>query len=192
VIIGAVLEATLVILAGGAGTRMGRPKAELPVAGTTLLAWQVERLRPAFAEVVVAGSDPALVPAGARFARDGHGPLMGPLAGIEAGLVAASHDAAIVFACDMPRVDVDLAQRLLALSEGFDAAVPRVGGRPEPVCACYRRSALPVISRELDAARLKAGDALKKLRVAWLEDLDPALLWNLNTQEDYQVFLSEL
>jgi len=39
---------------------------------------------------------------------------------------------------------------------------------------------------------LKAADALTKLRVAWLEGPDPALFWNINTPEDYQVFLSEL
>jgi molybdenum cofactor guanylyltransferase len=192
VIIGVVLEATLLVLAGGEGRRMGRPKALLPVGGTTLLGWQVGRLAPHFAEVVVAAADPAIVPPGARFARDRSGPRLGPLAGIEAGLAAAAQEAVFTLACDLPHVDLGLAGRLVELSAGFDAAVPRLGGRPEPVCACYRRSALPVISKQLDSARLKAADALGELRVAWLDDADPALLWNLTTQEDYQVFLSEL
>jgi molybdenum cofactor guanylyltransferase len=171
---------------------MGRPKALLPVGDTTLVGWQVERLGPHFAEVVVAAADPSFAPAGARFARDTHGPLMGPLAGIEVGLSVAQHDAVFTIACDLPRVDAALAERLVALSAGFDAAVPRLDGRPEPVCACYRRSALPTISRELDAVHLKAVDLLGKLRVAWLDEPDPTLFWNINTQEDYQVFLSEL
>jgi molybdenum cofactor guanylyltransferase len=187
-----VLDATLLVLAGGKGRRMGRPKALLPVGDTTLVGWQVERLGPHFAEVVVAGSDPGFLPPGTRHARDVHGPLMGPLAGIEAGLAMAAHDAVFAVACDMPRADAILAARLVSLSVGFDAAVPRLAGRPEPACACYRRSALPTISRELDAAHLKAADALEKLRVVWLENPDPTLFWNLNTQEDYQVFLSEL
>ena len=117
---------------------------------------------------------------------------MGPLAGIEAGLSAAEHDAVFTFACDMPRVDAALAQQLVSRSEGFDAAVPRLNGRPEPVCACYRRSALPIVSRQLDALHLKAAEVLEQLRVAWLEELDATLFWNINTQEDYQVFLSAL
>jgi len=187
-----VLEATLLVLAGGEGRRMGRPKALLAVGDTTLVGWQVDRLGPHFAEVVVAAADPAFVPAGARFARDRHGPRMGPLAGIEAGLSAAEHDAVFTFACDMPRVDAALAERLVSRSEGFDAAVPRLNGRPEPVCACYRRSALPIVSRQLDALHLKAAEVLEQLRVAWLEELDATLFWNINTQEDYQVFLSAL
>jgi molybdopterin-guanine dinucleotide biosynthesis protein A len=187
-----VIEASLLLLAGGASRRMDSPKALLPVAGTTLVGWQVDRLGSHFAEVIVAAADPAFVPAGARWARDTHGPLMGPLAGIEAGLFNAGHDAVFTLACDMPHVDVALAERLVALSEGFDAAVPRLEGGPEPVCACYRRSALPTIARELDLVHLKAADALTKLRVAWLEGPDSALFWNINTPEDYQVFLSEL
>ncbi|HVD01401.1 MAG TPA: molybdenum cofactor guanylyltransferase [Candidatus Dormibacteraeota bacterium] len=186
------MEATLLVLAGGAGRRMGRPKALLPVGRTTLVAWQVDRLGPLFAEVLVAAADAALVPAGARFAADRHGPFMGPLAGIEGGLAAASYDAVFAVACDMPRVDADLARSLISLSEGFDAAVPRLDGRPEPACACYRRSALEVVRRELDLRHLKAADALAQLRVVWLEESDRSLFWNINTPEDYQVFLSEI
>lgn len=171
---------------------MGRPKALLPAGGTTLAGWIIERLGPHFDEVLVAASDPALAPPGMRQVRDRLGPNLGPLAGIEAGLAAAANDAVFALACDMPRVDVLLAERLVTLSAGRDAAVPRLGGRPEPACACYRRSALPVISWELGQGRLKAADVLARLNVAWLEDADPAIFWNLNTPEDYQVFLSVL
>lgn len=171
---------------------MGRPKPLLPVRETTLAGWILERLAPHFDEVLVAGSDPGAVPVGLRLVRDRPGHRLGPLAGIEAGLAAAANDALVAVACDMPRVDASLAERLLALSAGRDAAVPRVGGRPEPACACYRRSALAVLGRALDEGRLKAGAVLAELDVAWLDDADPRLFWNLNTPEDYQVFLSEL
>jgi molybdopterin-guanine dinucleotide biosynthesis protein A len=190
--IGPVLDATLLVLAGGQGRRMGRPKALLPVAGTTLVGWQVERLGSGFAEVLVSANEEALVPAGMRMVADRSAGSLGPLAGIEAGLEYAAHEALVVVACDMPRVTVALAGRLLGLSEGHDAAVPLIGRRPEPACACYRRSALGTIRKALDDGSLKAAAVLSSLDVAWLEDPDPALFWNLNTPEDYQVFLSEL
>ena len=171
---------------------MGRPKALLPVAGTTLVGWQVERLGSAFTEVLVSANEEALVPAGMRMVVDRSAGSLGPLAGIEAGLEYAAEDALVVVACDMPHVTVELAGQLLDLSAGHDAAVPRLGGRPEPACACYRRSALGAVRRALDEGSLKAADAVSRLDVAWLEDPDPALFWNLNTPEDYQVFLSEL
>jgi molybdopterin-guanine dinucleotide biosynthesis protein A len=187
-----VLRATLLLLAGGEGRRMGRPKALLPVAGTTLVAWQLERLGGGFAEVLVSVKDGSEAPVGARVVIDRPGGRRGPLAGIEAGLRAAAEDAVIAVGCDLPRVDLPLLARLLLLSEGHDAAAPRLSGRAEPACGCYRRSALAVISRRLDAGLNKAADALAELDTAWLEEPDPVLFANLNTPEDYQVFLSEI
>src|SRR2546428_3658644 len=53
-----VMQATLLVLAGGESRRMGRPKAWLEVAETTLLRWMVERLGPAFSEVIVSFAEP--------------------------------------------------------------------------------------------------------------------------------------
>ena len=46
------MEATLLVLAGGSSRRMGRAKAWLEVGDTILLRWVVDRLAPAFAEVM--------------------------------------------------------------------------------------------------------------------------------------------
>jgi molybdopterin-guanine dinucleotide biosynthesis protein A len=186
----AVLPATLLLLSGGQSRRMGSPKALLPVGGTTLLAWLIERLGDAFPEVLVSANDGLLVPDGVRMIRDRRPGGLGPLAGVEAGLAAAGNDALVVVACDMPRVTVELLERLIGLSEGHDAAVPRLGGRPEPACACYRRSAAWTIGAALDRGRLKAASALDELDVAWLDDVDRKLFWNINAPKDYQLFLS--
>ena len=88
-----VMQATLLVLAGGESRRMGRPKAWLEVGETTLLRWMVERLGPAFSEVVVSFAEPEqleeLVPYRLVFDRKR---ASGPLAGIEAGLIAARHE----------------------------------------------------------------------------------------------------
>lgn len=69
--------------------------------------------------------------------------------------------------------------------------MPRIGGRPEPACAAYRRSAAGPIAAALGAGRLRAADALAGLRVRWLDGEDPALFANLNTPVDYRTFLDE-
>src|SRR5207237_103819 len=66
------------------------------------------------------------------------------------------------------------------------------GGRHQPACACYRRSALGAVQAALDTYRLKVAEVLEELDVGWVEGLDPELFWNINTPEDYQVFLSAL
>ncbi len=183
------MQATLLVLAGGESRRMGRPKAWLEVGETTLLRWMVERLGPAFSEVMVSFAEPeqieALVPYRLVFDRK-H--AAGPLAGIEAGLTVARHEVTFAIACDMPYVTRAVAEMAVAAARGCDAAMPRVGGRPEPVCAAYRRSSLPAVTAALDAGRLKASDLCDQLDVTWLEGLDPDLFRSLNTLDDYERF----
>jgi molybdopterin-guanine dinucleotide biosynthesis protein A len=188
------LSATLLVLAGGDSRRMGRPKALLPVGGTTLVEWLVARLAPGFAHLLVAARDPEQLPPGLRLrlVRDLHLGA-GPLAGVEAGLAASPHETVLAVACDMPHVTAGLARRLVAAAEsepGLDAAVPRLAGRPEPACAAYRRSAAGPLAAALAGGRRGAADALADLRVRWLDGEDPALFTNLNTPADYRHFLA--
>lgn len=183
------MQATLLVLAGGESRRMGRPKAWLEVGETNLLRWMVERLGPAFSEVMVSFAEPEqleeLVPYRLVFDRK---KAAGPLAGIEAGLTVARHEVVFAIACDMPYVPRGLAERAVAAARSCDAAMPRVDGRPEPVCAAYRRSSLPAVTAALDAGRLRAADLAARLDVTWLEGLDPDLFRSLNTVEDYERF----
>jgi molybdopterin-guanine dinucleotide biosynthesis protein A len=87
---------------------------------------------------------------------------------------------------------VELTRRLVVASEGHDAAVPRVGGRPEPTCAAYRRSAAAPISALLDAGGRRAAAALQDLDVRWLDGEPAAQFVNLNTPEDCASFLDAL
>src|SRR6266550_2377290 len=86
------MEATLLLLAGGRGRRMGRAKPWIEVGDTVLLRYVVERLAPAFSEVMVSFSEPEqmeqLVPYRVVFDRKR---AAGPLAGLEAGNYTA-HD----------------------------------------------------------------------------------------------------
>ena len=184
-----VMQATLLVLAGGESRRMGRPKAWLEVGQTTLLRWMVERLGPAFSEVVVSFAEPEqleeLVPYRVVFDRKR---AAGPLAGIEAGLTAARHEVTFAIACDMPYVTRAVAEMAVAAARRCDAAMPRIDGRAEPVCAAYGRSSLPAVKAALDGGRLKAADLATQLDVTWLEGLDPDLFRSLNTIEDYRRF----
>ena len=80
------MEATLLVLAGGHSRRMGRPKPWIEVGDTVLLRYVVERLAPAFSELIVSFSEPEqmeqLVPYRVVFDRKSNA---GPLAGLEAG-----------------------------------------------------------------------------------------------------------
>jgi molybdopterin-guanine dinucleotide biosynthesis protein A len=188
-----VMQATLLVLAGGESRRMGRTKAWLEVGETTLLQFVVDRLAPAFAEVVLSFAEPEqvnqLLPYRLVFDRK---PSAGPLAGLEAGLGSARNEVVFAVACDMPYVTRELAEMAVAACYGCDAAIPRIDSRAEPACGAYRRTALPAITAALDAGRYKAVDLVEQLDVAWLEGLDPDLFRSLNGPEDYERFRREL
>jgi molybdenum cofactor guanylyltransferase len=184
-----------VVLAGGRSTRMGRSKPDLPVAGSTLLAWLVGRLGPSFAETLVSG---AAAPPGARTIADRH-PDAGPLAGIEAGLADMRTDRAFVLAVDVPRASARLADALLSRAEGHDAAVPRIGARDQTTCAVYGRTALPTVTAFLDAGGRRVSALVATLDVVYVDERELAAagiaaaeLADLDTPADYESFIASL
>jgi molybdopterin-guanine dinucleotide biosynthesis protein A len=183
------MQATLLVLAGGQGRRMGRPKAWLEVGDTYLLRHVADRLAPAFSEVIVSFAEPEQleqpVPYRVVFDRKRGA---GPLAGLEAGLAAARNEVVFALACDMPYVSRELAEMAVTAARTCEAAIPRLEGRPEPLCGAYRRTALPAIEAALEAGHLKAADVAGRLDVTWLEDLDPEQFRSLNTPADLERF----
>lgn len=178
-------QMALILLAGGASRRMGSPKALLPMAGTTLAAWQVERLGGAFAETLVATGPASPLPATLEPLRvvDGR-PGAGPLAGIEAGLSATRREWAFCLACDVPLVTLEVARRLALAAAGHQAAVPRAAGRAHPTCAVYSRRALPRLRQALERGERRLTVVAGELDVVWVEGVAEDLLTNLNTPAD--------
>lgn len=188
-------DATLVVLAGGRSTRMGRDKWALPVADGTLLEWIVRTIGLSFAEAIVCGTS---APSGARAAADLR-EHAGPLAGIEAGLSAARTDRVFVLACDMPRASARLAQLLLERSVGHDVALPRVAGLEQPTCAAYARSVLPKLTSFLDSGERRVKHFVASLDAVRLDEAELARagigreeLADVDTPEDFEAFVASL
>ncbi len=170
---------------------MGRDKLLLEVGGVTLVERVARALSPRCEEVILAGGETA--PPGIRAVADSR-PGQGPLAGMEAGLVAARHSFVFVAAGDMPFLHPELVDHLLevAQSRGSLAAVPDDGRGTHPLCASYSRGVLPHLRSALDggvrAARefLRALDGVVYVPEAELREVgDPdLLLMNVNSPED--------
>jgi molybdopterin-guanine dinucleotide biosynthesis protein A len=186
----------LILLAGGRSSRMGRAKHELPVGDTTLLSWLIGRFGPLYTEVIVVG---AAAPERARSVSDLRSDA-GPLAGIEAGLLALRvWDRAFVLSVDNPRATPSLGAYLVRRCEGHDAAVPRLRGRPQPTVAAYARSVAPKIAAYLDSGKRRATDVLDALDTIFVDDAELASegfssreFADLDTPADYEAFLAEL
>jgi molybdopterin-guanine dinucleotide biosynthesis protein A len=161
------MKTTGVLLAGGRATRFGgRPKGlalykEQRIADRVLIA-----LTGATDRQVVVSNDPEAddwFPK-LRVVPDDE-PGLGPLAGIETGLIAAKDAPVVIVAWDMPFVSAPLLRGMRALGElGADAVVPVHGAGEivEALCAWYSAAARPVV-RELLAHGERRAAALRVL-----------------------------
>lgn len=177
------------LLAGGASTRMGRDKANLPVAGTAAATRIARLLAELFDEVLLVGGDPPADAPGRRVA-DPEGPRCA-LRGVVGGLEASTRERVLLVATDLPLLRPDLLLALVAWPEA-DAVVPRTPDGVHPLCALYRREvALAAARARLAAGELKLQGLLDALDTRYLAPEDVArvdplgiALTNVNTPED--------
>ena len=174
---------------------MGFNKALLEVDGQPLIRVLSDRMRDLTSRILISSNDPdaysfldlPVVPD--RFAG------YGPLAGLHSAMLYQQSSLYVLLACDLPNLPVSLVQRMIDLSDGFDAAIPRTGdGMAHPLCAVYRRTCLPLIEKALKKGKRKFIEIFfnKKISVKWISpeegQYDRADIININTPEDLRLF----
>ena len=97
----------------------------------------------------------------------------------------------------MPFLSPHLYRALLSNRDTYDAVVPIVDGRPEPVHAAYSRACLEPIREKLAADDLKIAGFFQDVSVRYFSEdevrtIDPNLLsfFNINTQQDLDTAVS--
>lgn len=192
------LPVTGLVLAGGASRRMGRDKAFLELDGRPLIRVVIERVAEVCAEVfVVAGDAERYAGQGAPVVEDRFRGV-GVLAGLHAGLQAASHELALAVACDMPLLKPDLLRAFVGWAEGFDVVVLQEARGPEPLHAVYRRTCLPPLEAAIRAGEHRIVSFFPEVRVRYVTPgevapFDPELrsFRNVNTPEEWTAVQAE-
>lgn len=186
-----------VVLAGGAGRRIGGAKAVVELRGIPLVRYPLRALQAVLAEVVVvakAGSElPPLpgVPVWIEPEEPRH-PLAGivhALEGAGATVGGGGDDAAreiLVSAGDLPFVSPDLIERLVRLDAGgAPAVVPRAAGRLQPLLARYAPAAHAPLAAALASARPPSlAEAVTALGPRLVDFPDELEFFNVNAPED--------
>jgi molybdopterin-guanine dinucleotide biosynthesis protein A len=176
-----------VVLAGGASSRMGAPKATIELGGVTLGERAARTLRDAGLEVAwVAKEGDALPDTGTPVWIESR-PERHPLAGILEALERAGGRAVLVIACDMPFV----APALVAdLAGRAGTVVPEAAGRLHPLLARYDPVATGALAAAYEA-RAPLHEAVREAGATILPEAeiarfgDPArLLFNVNSPAD--------
>jgi molybdopterin-guanine dinucleotide biosynthesis protein A len=183
-----VQKVTGILLAGGKGRRMGGvDKGLLALRGKPLAQWALERLAPQVDELLVNANQNAddYARFGHRVVADEIAGFAGPLAGLHAGLRAASGELVVTVPCDSPFLPVDLVARLRQALGDNDLAVAKTGVQPHPVFALARCSVLPHLEAYLARGGRKIDDWYATLRVVEVAFDDEADAFrNLNTREE--------
>jgi molybdopterin-guanine dinucleotide biosynthesis protein A len=188
------VKVTGVIQAGGASTRMGgAPKALLTVNGLPIIARVMHAVAAAVDDVLVVTNTPELYGfLGVPMVPDVL-PHHGSLGGIYSGLRAASGEAVLTVACDMPFLSADVARLVVAHAGEADVVIPRVGGQLETMHALYAKTCLPFMEERLRQGRLKITGFFERVRVVEVAEQDiarwgdPAVIFmNVNTPEELE------
>jgi molybdopterin-guanine dinucleotide biosynthesis protein A len=178
------------VLTGGRSKRMQRDKANLEYAGRSQLARAMELLTPLVARSFVSvRSDQRQDPQ--RAAYDTIADIrqeLGPIGGIHAALHAYPDKGWLVLACDLPFLDRETLQYLIAQRADTRVATAfrsSFDGKPEPLCAIFEPRSRQIIEHSL-AQGQQCPRAILSLSDVELLDLPNArALDNINTGAEY-------
>jgi molybdopterin-guanine dinucleotide biosynthesis protein A len=181
------VSATAAILAGGASTRMGEPKAVIELGGRPLIGYPIGAARAGGLEpIVIAKRGSELPPLDCPVVEEPDEPRH-PLCGIVAALRHTAPAGVLIVACDMPFVEDTL---LAWLASHRGTVVPERGGLLEPLLARYGGGDLGALEQALErGAPLREAVAALSPRVIREGDLgrfgEPDLLcMNVNSPDE--------
>ena len=184
------------VLVGGRSGRMGRDKTLLPYRGLPMALWQAEKLSFVCGRAALVGKDcRPFVGSHFPFVQDGAEPQAAAF-GVVAALAWSPEETNHILAADVPRCPEEFLAALLDVAEAIHAPVivPVSGGRPQTLCAIWRKSALVPLTGRLAAGDYSLQGALVSLGAILIpeEDTarmpggDPGNFFNVNTPEEYE------
>lgn len=192
-----------IILAGGNSSRIGFDKTFIKVEGLTLIERQIKLLYSLFEKIIVVTNNQRKSYSLYEIADKNRFKKMeiiqdislgqGPLGGIYSGLIAANSFYNFVVACDMPYIDTDLVEYMYKKSSGYDAVVPRINKRYEPLYSLYSKNCLKFIEQLLNKKMFRINRLFSKIKFKEITSDEVGrfafgvrIFTNINTREDLE------
>lgn len=189
------MKACGIILSGGKSSRMGTNKALLKINEIPNVERVKIELQSLVSDLILVSNDPETYQfLKLKTVTDDY-PGQGPLAGIHAGLQASTFELNLVVACDMPFVSSKLGQRLLELAEQYDAVIPVINGKQQPLFAVYRKGIFKEIEKCIMTGNLRIKQLLAELNCLYVTEQELAaytevrldrIFFNMNHPEEYE------
>ena len=189
------ISVTGIILAGGKSRRFGENKALSIFRGERLIERLIRSVREITDELLIVTNTPDdfafldLPMVGDLI------PDCGSLGGIYTGLKTMQTRYGLCIACDMPFVQPAFIRYMVEFTnDSYDVIVPRSDHAFDLMCAVYGTACVTPIEEKLSSGDLKITRFYDQVRVKTItaEDTDlftPRMLFNVNTQTDYEAAL---
>ena len=184
---------TGIILAGGKSSRFGSNKALATFNGTPLIERVTDVLGRIFKNLMIITNSPLeysylKIPLHQDLVKG-----LGPVGGIYTGLDALDDGWAFFCACDMPFINEGLVRYITGVRDGFDAVVPKVDWKIEPLHALYSKNCLSAMKELIYKKEYQTIKAFDKIKVRFVEEeeiktYDPQLktFLNVNKQDELE------
>ncbi|MEA1936051.1 MAG: molybdenum cofactor guanylyltransferase [Thermodesulfobacteriota bacterium] len=185
---------TGIILSGGKNIRMGTNKAFIKVDGERLIDRTVRLFKDIFEEVILVTNSPLeYLDQDVKIVTD---IIKGKSAmgGIYTGLFYSTCDCSFVSACDMPFLNRNFIEYIIANVGHHDIVVPNPPDGLQPLHAIYSSKCLPHIKNSIDMDKLRITGFFNRLKVLKIPadtittfDPERKMFSNINTKEDLKL-----
>ena len=198
------MNITGLVLAGGQSKRMGKDKAFLKFQGKTFLRNILESLDKYCSQIVIVinkkeslyENEIKNLDAEITFVKDKY-PYKGPLNGILSSLEFIKNELVYITPCDTPLLNPEIIPYFAQIINGYDAVIPDVKGKIQPLNALYKKTALKMSKQVFEKENKKSLMAfLEKLNIKHVNEKDIQKIdknlysyFSVNTPESYQSLL---
>ena len=178
---------TGILLCGGKSLRMGTDKALLELKSMPMVTYPLKIMQQFCSEILISVNDRRLDFLGYPTIRDQIQDI-GPMGGLQACLKYSTNNLNLVLACDMPLINGLLMKKMIWVAEQYDAVVPMLNHRPEPLYALYKKNILEAVEQSIGQKVYSLQKLLSKLNVCYIETEDDQIneLVNVNTPSEIE------
>jgi len=190
-----VISLGAIALSGGKSSRMGQDKALLEIAGKTLLQKTCEVAQTCDANPILIITPwqerykSISLPRQCCFIPELN--PQSPLTGFALGLSFIETDWVLLLACDLPNLQSEIvktwSQELVNLPSEAIAYLPKHSKGWEPLCGFYRSSCVESLKSYIQTGKYSFQDWLGRSLVIEIPNIDPQMLLNCNTLDDFLI-----
>ena len=180
-----VRNVTGVILAGGRSLRFGKNKALVKINGISMIEKISLMLGSLFQHLILITNSPREYSFLKFSMYEDIIKGIGPLGGIFTGLTVMPNNAGFFIACDMPFLNRPLIRHMVEMRKDYDAVIPRVSGKIEPLHGLYHKRCLPAVEKLVSSGDYRIAGLFNKISTLYIEEdeircFDPELYSFIN------------